>query len=393
MNQLSELMAKILSRSLTQFRYCMIAPRLVNSVNSHENFEKDEPVWVPFSEEIPTLARGRANGSNVFLDQWRQTMPVSLSQAEEGKILNSEDSEQGFLPMQLVESVRVMANTMNSHIYSKYTGVYNFISKPSAGIGTICDPFGTGDTNTSGVSAATIARKILNDHRCPRGNRRGILSFNAESALGDLGPASESEKVGIDDAPINNEIGRKFGINWVSDDYIPVHTAGSSYNQVGNVTLNNDELAGSTRISILGTKSGTLVAGDIFTIDGDKQTYCVTGASASYTLHPTNRVVVSIVPALKVTQRGGGQKITIVNSHTVNLVFHKDAISFASGVRAIEEKEEKDRCVMTMTDPVTGLTLRLEAKLSKQQATYTLDTLYGATLAKPEYCVRVAGAV
>ncbi|KKM69398.1 hypothetical protein LCGC14_1451220 [marine sediment metagenome] len=385
-------MPKILSRGLEVLRHRMVAPRVVNSVHSNQLVEIGSPVWVQHSSE---RAAQQPAGCNVFLDQWRQNCPIGISDEEMAEIENSENDN--FLPMQMVEAIKGLANTMNQHVYSKYsgetTGVYNFISNPTGGTGTILDPFGTGIADTSGVSAATGARGILNSCACPRTDRRGVLSFNAEAAMLDLGAVSDTERIGGDDEPICGEIGRKFGINWFADDYLPVHTVGTSYNNGrGGVTLQNAESAGASGVSLLGSNAGTLAAGDIIVIGDDKQTYCVVGKNAPYALHPTNGMYVSIVPVLQVAQTGG-QKIEVKNSHRNNFVFHPDAFCFASGFAVLRDAGREHRCIMSMTDPVTGMALRLEAKFDGNQIVWVFDILYGTTLAKPEYCVRVAGAV
>lgn len=405
LNSMQELMPKILSRALVHFRYRAIMPRIVNSNFDHEIVKKGTQVCIPFSEEgiVDDVAITPVNilmeptdvavpsQVVVSLDQWRQTMPVGITDKERQEILDNDS----FLPLQIRESLNGLSNSMNQFVYGKYagviSGVYNFISNPSDGSGTIINPFGPGTTDTSGVSAAESTQGILNRFKCSREDRRGVLNFDAESALLDLGLVSTREKIGATDAAIYYEMGKAFGVNWFADDHLPTHTAGTSYKaRPGNVTLKEAERAGSDAISILDADAGTLVAGDIITVEGDDQTYCVTGSNAPYTLHASRGVQVSIAPTLQVSQEGGGQVIAVANSHQNNIVFHKDAFAFAMQVA---DAGDVGREMITGTDPASGITLRLEVKCEHYQTVFTFDILYGAALAKPEYCVRVAGAV
>ena len=397
------LIPKVLYRGLMALRQRVIMPRLVNSDFSNDAVAKGTQIVIPLPVAVADQAVTPSNvlvaptdvtltSATLALDQWRHSKPVGLTDKEKTEI----DADANFLPMQMSEAIKGLANTLNAYIWGKYTtstsGVYGFISNPSAGAASaIIDPFASGTTDTSGVSAATNAKRVLNAQLCPRQDRRGVLNFNAEAAMLDLGAISDAEKIGSPDVKIEGEIGRKFGIDWFADDHVPSHTVGTCFASTpADVTCKESEAKGSTAISILDAGAGTLVAGDIFTIAGDSQTYVVTGSSAPYTLHASNDTQVSILPHLKVAVSGGGQVITVKNSHVVNMVFHRDAFGFAMRVL---EMDVTGRQVMTMTDPVSGITLRLMVTPQHYQTTWSFDILYGAALVRPEFAMRIAGAI
>ncbi len=401
-NTQTVLLRKILARGLMALRERVIMPRLVNSDFSSEAVQKGNEITIPLPAAVADQSVTPSNTSLaptdvtptsavIALDQWRQSVPLGITDKEKTEVATKED----FMPMQLSEAIKGLANTLNQYIWGKYTtttsGIYGFISSPNDGTDTIADPFaGTGTTNTSGVSAATNAKRVLNQQLCPRDDRRGVLNFNAEAAMLDLGAISDAEKIGSSDVKITGEVGRKFGIDWFADDHVPEHTVGTSYEaSPANVDCREAETAGVTAIGINDAGAGTLVAGDIFTIAGDSQTYVVTGSGAPYTLHASNDVQVSILPALQVSV-SGSEVISVVNSHTVNLVFHRDAFGFAMRVL---ELDITGRTIATQTDPVTGLTLRLEVIPQHKQTTWSFDILYGANLVRPELAMRIAGAI
>jgi hypothetical protein len=379
-------------------------PRLVNSDYGTQAAMKGTTIDVPVPVAVGTTTVSPSNSLlaptdltpavvQISLDQWYQNNPIGLTDKELCEI----DANEHFLPMQLQEAIKALATVVNQHIMSKYKGtsrgVYGFISNPSNGAGTILDPFGAGTTDTSGVSAATGAKKVLNKQLCPRTDLRGVLNFDAEAAALDLSAFSDAEKIMSAVVKMEGEIGRKFGINWVADDDVPDHTVGTAYAaSPADVTVKASEAVGSTAIGLVDVGSGTVVPGDIITIAGDSQTYVVCGSSA-YTLDPSTAVEVSILPTLKVAC-SGAEVVTIKNSHAVNMVFHRDAFAFAT--RPLLDNSQSYSLgskMLSMQDPITGLILRLEVSRQHKQTIWEFDILWGADLVRPELAMRIAGAV
>lgn len=403
-NTLTNIMPKILARALVSLRTRCIMPRLVNSDYSTEAAKKGTTIDVPVPVAVGTT---NVTPSNVLvaptnltpsvvqisLDQWKQNNPIGLTDKE----LTEIDENEHFLPMQLMEAIKALASDVNQHILGKYKGtsrgVYGFISNPSTGVGTIVDPFGSGSADTSGVSGATRAKKVLNQQLCPRSDRRGLLNFDAEAAALELAAFSDAEKIMSAIVKMEGEIGRKYGIDWVADDDVLDHTCGTSYEaSPADVTIKAAEAVDSTAVGIIDAGAGTLVPGDIITIAGDSQTYVVCGAS-TYTLHAVNAVEVSILPALKVAC-SGTEVVTVKNSHAVNMVFHRDAFAFATRpLLANSLNYSLGSKMLSMQDPVTGLILRLEVSRQHKQTVWEFDILWGADLVRPELAMRIAGAV
>ena len=47
--------------------------------------------------------------------------------------------------------------------------------------------------------------------------------------------------------------------------------------------------------------------------------------------------------------------------------------------------------IMSLTDPVTGLSLRLEVSRQHKQTAWEFDVLFGVQTVRPEFAVRLAG--
>jgi hypothetical protein len=403
-NTLTNIMPKILARALMSLRTRCIMPRMVNSDYGMEAAKKGTTIDVPVPVAVGTTDVSPSNVLvaptdltpevvQISLDQWKQNNPIGLTDKE----LCDIDASDIFLPMQLEEAIKALASDVNQHILGKYKGtsrgIYGFISNPTNGVGTILDPFGAGTTDTSGVSAATNAKKVLNQQLCPRSDRRGILNFDSEAKALDLSAFSDAEKIMSAVVKMEGEIGRKFGIDWGADDDVLDHTCGTAYEaSPADVTVKASEAVGSTAIGLVDAGSGTVVPGDIITIAGDSQTYCVVG-SAAYTLDPSTAVEVSILPTLKVAC-SGSEVVSVKNSHAVNLVFHRDAFAFATRpLLDVSQQYSLGSQMLSMQDPITGLILRLEVSRQHKQTVWEFDILWGADLVRPELAMRIAGAV
>jgi len=215
-----------------------------------------------------------------------------------------------------------------------------------------------------------------------------VLDFDAEANALALSPFSDAEKVGSASVKIDGEIGRKFGIDWVADDAVVTHTAGTI---AGDPSVTGVNAIGATSIDLTCDADDTvnLLVGDIITFAGDTQTYAVITATGAIGNSSTGPVVIS--PALKVATTGG-EALSVKATHVVNLAFHRDAFAFANRPLAQSAADlQLGSRMLTMTDPQTGISLRLEVRRQYKQVVWEFDILWGAKLVRPELAVRIAG--
>jgi hypothetical protein len=186
---------------------------------------------------------------------------------------------------------------------------------------------------------------------------------------------------------IEGELGRKYGFDWYTDDQVLTHTTGAAgtplldaatARAVGIKTLHMDGFT--TKPSV----------GDVFTIAGDSQTYAVTAATD---LVGTDSDV-SFEPGLKVAIPAvdGNEAVTFKASHVVNLAFHRDAFAHAMRPLAQSTQEfELGSRISSLTDPKTGMSMRLSLVRRHMAVEWIFDALWGNALVRPELAVRVAG--
>lgn len=381
-NTLTNIMPKILARGLLALREQAVMPRLVNGDYSSEAAKKGTTIDVAIpsgktatdvtpSNTPPAPSNSAPSVVQIPLDQWKKT-DFNLTDKEMVEI----DKNEHFIPMEASEAIRALANVVNDNIFSRYLGVYGFTG--TAGT----TPF------ASSVSDATNSRKVLHQQRAPRSSRRGVLDYDAEANALALSPFSDAEKVASAEVKLEGEIGRKFGIDWAADDAVPTHTAGTLSTPGGLVGAT--VAVGASAITVKSVSTvGNINIGDIFTIAGDSQTYVakntvsaiVSGTAQSVTIAPTLQVIAS-----------AGALVTIKPTHVVNLVFHRDAFAFANRPLVASTTDMAlGSQIMSMTDPQTGITLRLEVSRQYKQVIWEFDILWGSELVRPELAMRLAG--
>jgi len=397
-NTLTNILPKVLARGLMSLRTRCIMPRLVNSDYGTEASKKGSTIDIPVPVAVGTTAVSPSNVLvaptdltpgvvQVSLDQWYQNNPIGLTDKELCEI----DANEHFLPMQLEEAIKALATVVNQHIIGKYTGTARGVYGV-AGDNYGTDPFGS----TQGVSGATLARKVLNQQLCPKTDRRGVVDFAAEANMLDLAAFSDAEKIMSAVVKMEGEIGRKYAIDWVADDDVPTHTAGT-LEAAGTAVSTNVAGNSYATITLTGGTGETLLLGDIISFAGDSQTYCVIAGTTGdysegvYTFgSDPDTVVVSVVPDIQVSVSGAA--VTKGDSHVVNMAFHRDAFAFATRpLLDVSQDFSLGSKMLSMQDPVTGLILRLEVSRQHKQTVWEYDLLWGADLIRPEFATRIIG--
>lgn len=387
-NSPTNVMPKILARGLMSLRQRVIMPRLVNNSYSTEAAQKGDVINVPIpaaktasdvtpSNTPPAPSDSTPGNVQIPLDNWKHA-DFHLTDKE----LTQIDRNQHFIPMEMEEAIKALANAVNQDIFDEYKGVYGIVGTPGT------TPFATD------VVVATTLRKTLNQQLCPRELRRAVLNFDAEANALALAPFRDVSQSSDREVLIEGEIGRKFGIDWFADDHVPTHT--STPLSAGAATVNGAHTVnfGSTDGGRTGTVSiakatnpSNLVKGDILTFAGDSQTYVVL---ADVTLAVGNTTV-QIAPALKAA-KSGGEAVTLKATHVVNLGFHRDAIAFATRPLVASTMDlQLGNQIMSMQDPKSGIVLRLEVSRQFKQTVWDFDILWGAKLVREELAARLAG--
>lgn len=375
-NSLSNLIPRLLARGLLALREQSVMPRLVNLDYSTEGAMRGSTIDIPVSNTFtatsvaPSMTYASAQDSTpglvqIALDQWKE-VPFFITDKQRLEIMESES----FLPMNVSETVRALANSMDTHIHNQYVDIFGFV-------GT------AGQTPFSTISDVVNARAGLNRQLAPMGSRRMVLNPDAEANLLQIPAMSDLEKTGDSDVKIEGMLGRKFGFDFYQSTNVVNHVAGT----VGSVTVASTTAVGATSLDIISSVAGTLKKGDIFSIAGNAQTYVVS-ADGTFT---STKAAVTFTPPL-VAIASATADVTKRASHTVNLAFQREAFAFVNRPLAgVGNGPELGSIISQMTDPVSGLTMRMEVTRHNKQERFAVDVLYGAKAIRPALAVRVAG--
>jgi len=291
------------------------------------------------------------------LDKWKEAS-FYLTDKEMIEALN------GIIPMEASEAAKALANQIDSDILALYKNVYGFAGTPGVA------PFGTD------VTTYLQARKVLALQLAPMDPRYMIIDPTAEANALGLRAFQDASFRGDTAGIINGQIGMKLGALWAMDQNIPTHTAGTWSAGTATGTL------GATAVTI-NAGTGSILAGDLLTFAGDTTQYVAVSATGTA---PTTAIVVS--PALRVGLTTAA--ITFRGSHTVNLLFHRDAFALAMRPFAGADPMNLGN-FSSMVDPISGLALRLEVTREHKRTRFSYDALYGVGCPRPELAARLFG--
>ncbi len=376
-NSLSNIVPKLLAQGLLALREMAIMPRLVSGDYGAMGAQRGSVIDVPVANNFvatdvaPAVTPGSAQDSTptlvqIPLNQWKESA-FFLTDKERMEIAEAETG----MPMSVSGTVRALANAMDGHIHAQYVDVYGYVGTAGS------TPF------SASTADAVNARAVLNRQLAPMESRRMVINPDAEANALQVAAFADLEKTGDQAVKIQGQLGRKFGFDFFQTTNVVRHTAGTA----ASITVASTTAAGATTVGLIGSVAGTLVVGDIFSIAGNTQTYVVT-AAASLT---GTQAAVSIQPPL-VAIASSGSDVARRASHVVNLAFQRDAFAFVNRPLANSGAgAELGSFIQQLTDPVTGLTMRMEVTRQHRQERFAMDVLYGAKTIRPQFACRVAG--
>jgi hypothetical protein len=247
------------------------------------------------------------------------------------------------------------------------------------------------NVNGSPLVAAdfTANRKVLNVNAAPTDMRHIMLSPSQEEEALNLTAFSQWQGAGSQgvETQMRGSLGMKFGYEVFMNQNVPSHTQGVSADATGALTANAAK--GDTAIGFDGvTAAGTFKKGDTFVIAGSTQRYAFTadatadggGAVATASISPALVQAYSNDDVITITLVGGEQ----------GLGFHHNAFALAMAPLT-EIGNQLGAKIATVTDPVTGLSLRsrLFYDGDASEVFVSIDALWGVKTLDPNLACRL----
>lgn len=235
---------------------------------------------------------------------------------------------------------------------------------------------------------AFLARvdRALNEQRVPVAGRNAIVSPSQKEGMFNISEVVRADARGDEGTALREaSMGRIVGLDWYMDQNVNLHESGAA----GTVSVAANAVAEDTSLSLTLADGATIVAGDIFTIDG--VTNSETGAAMQFTATGSLAAsgAVGIYPALPsdvaastaVTQEYSGNQ-------PMGLAFVRNA--FALAVAPLELPAGAANAAAVNFE---GLAMRVVYGYDIQTKTDTIsfDMLCGAKCIDPRLAVRIAG--
>jgi len=394
-NTYSDLLPKLWYMAVERVRLNSVMPRLVLNLSDNIAGTPGDKVSIP--DQVTGVTRAVVHDINpvdptnltltktdLTLDNWREA-PFTIDDKMAAEVVD------GTVPRVLQSYSDALADYIDQQIMAVYTGVYNCgAPDPIADGTTPVDPaFAIDSTNNpTGFRAVGEAGTLLDQLGAPVSERKVVLSPRDNWDASFLGPFLKANERGDTEGIRGRQIGFKIGMDWWMDQNIPTHTSGTLARTAAQTLTAGTGNVGDTSHTFSGTITTalTVAVGDIIKFNNHNQTY----VNNTLVTSTTNALVVSsFSPALKVAVTSANSA-EILPSHKVNLMFHRDAIAFASRPFA---GIGSNPYIFQGFDEVSGLNLRIEYQRQNKQDYISLDALFGTKLRDAKLIGRIASAI
>jgi hypothetical protein len=382
-NNLDAFIPRVLAMAVMTLRESVVLPGKVYSSFGSEYKTHGSSVDIPLPasmiaedvvpSNIPSVGQNITPKSiSLKLDGWIKS-GFPLTDLEYTSVMD------GVVPVQLKEAARAIANRVDTDLWSMYKSVPNVIGTA----GQVPFQNVTPPTQTYHLlNAAKESRRILNLNRALQNDRIMLLGVEAEANASALPQFLSAADSGSTETIREGRIGYKYGFDWFMSQNSPLHANATTGTVVTNGSPPTVNGVGATTLVVSGATA--IGIGDKFSIAGDTTQYTINAGSST-----TNWL---IYPALKVAP-ATSTAITIYDSGAsgadVSLAFHPMAFAFAN--RPLIDVMANGNTIQTLTDPDSGLSMRLEIVRQNKQTLVELDFLYGYTPLLPELAVAIYG--
>jgi len=268
----------------------------------------------------------------------------------------------------LVESMRALSGEIEADL----AGLHTQFSRAHGTAGTT--PFATNLGDPAQV------RKILIDNGAPETDLQLSINTAAGANLRTLANLNSADQAGSDATlrrgvllPIHNlDIRESAGIKT----HIKGTGAGYLINNVAGYSTDETDLA-------VDTGAGTILAGDVVTLAGDINKYIV-GTDLAAGALAINK------PGLQLATVNNAA-MTVGDSYTANMAFHRGAIRLATRAPALVGGEDSAVDRYMITDPISGLSFEVSVYMQFKQVLIEVAIAWGVSVVKPEHCVLLLG--
>ena len=314
----------------------------------------------------------------ISLANWEKA-EFALSSRDCAKIRMGE-----WVPQQMVQAVRCVLNSMRAKCLTALLGVNGaVITAQTSGF----------FNSTDGIGGLVDARAVLARQLAPQGGRRMLVVSPAEEANAlKLDQFLKAYAAGDAIAFRNGSTGKVLGFEFIVDNSGSFPSSKTNGSDNGAYVLNGAHAVGATDLVCI-TGAGTILAGTQVEVTdattGSKYTYSVkTGITEAGTL-------VINEPGLMVANATASTVITVGAASAVRKIagyaFDPNAIMLVS--RTPTTPDVQLGTSQIVTDPLTGLSLKVSLIPGDEAQIFRVSALYGVGLVDPRLGVRLVYSV
>jgi len=361
----------VVSRELTGFIPAVTMDAMA------ERAAKDQVVYVPIS---PTATAEDITPGTTPPDTGDQTFdktPITITKSravpfrwtgEEQKSVNSGPGYSNLRRDQIAQAIRALVNEVETDL----AGLYTRASRAHGTAGTT--PFASNLSDTAQVL------KILLDNGAPPSDLHLVINTTAGANMRSLSQLTKANEAGDQGLLRQGILLDIHGFSIRESAQVKAHTKGT-----GSGYLVNDATPpgiGGTTITV-DTGTGTILAGDVITLAGDTNKYVVGTALGS-------NVVTINKPGLRAAS-DDDDAITVGNSYTANMAFHRRAMILAARLPALPEEGDMATDRQVIVDPRTGLAFEFSIYPGYRRVRYEVALAWGVANIKPEFTALLLG--
>lgn len=226
----------------------------------------------------------------------------------------------------------------------------------------------------SGLGDLAQLRKILDDNGAPATGRSFVMDTANGASVRSNSVLTKVNEAGTSMTLRQGELLNVFDLSLKESAQVRRHVAGTSTNAMTNA---DGYAIGSTSITI--TATGTVVAGDVITIDGDPNKYVVVSGTSG------NGPITIALPGLRQAVPTSTQAITITPAHAQNVAFAQSAIHLVMRAPALPNERDLALDRFMMTDPRSGMPLEISVYPGYRKVRYEAALAWGVKAVKAEH--------
>ena len=366
--------ADVVGRELVGF-----IPASTINADGSERVAKGDTVRASFTRAASAVDVSEAmtipEGTDQTVDN--KTLSISKSRAvqipytgEDVRHLNNGIGFDTVYGDQIVQAMRTLCNEIEADLA---TEAYTNSSRAFGTAGTT--PFG------SNFSEVAEIRQILVDNGMPQNDGQVSLVLNtlAGTNLRQLAQLQKANEAGGTDLLRQGILLDLQGLGIRESAAVASHTKGT-----GASYLLNDASAaiGDTSIAVDGG-SGTILAGDVITFNGDTNKYVVNTALSGGSL-------VIGETGLR-TAVADNAALTVGNSYTANVAFHRRALELAVRAPAVPEGGDAADDALLVQDPHSGLVFEIRVYKGYRKTMIEVAAAWGVKAWKSDFIATLLG--